>query len=368
MLASLWFNSKRLKLFFPALLAFLPTGVWAERLPVKTYTVADGLQRDHVSRVRQDSRGFLWFCTPEGISRFDGVGMTNFTAADGLPDRFVNDFLETKNGTIYIATGKGLARLNPRGASASKENPLFTVFLPDNARAEKIEILFEDRNNQAWVGTSDGLYRLMERGGQSALEAVRLGESLIETLYVNEIIEDRRGTLWVGTSGSGLFRLSPNGDVRHFTTADKLPDNSIASLLEDRDGQIWAGLRPGYGGGLCLLNAESDEKLVKKCYSHKDGLPADWIPDVLQTSDGKMWVATVAGLCLWQGEGTDMLCKTYTAKNDLCDGVSCLVEDKDGNLWTGSACGAKKIARYGFTTYAEADGLDHESINSIFEN
>jgi hypothetical protein len=42
----------------------------AERLPVKTYTAADGLLRDIVYRVRQDSRGFLWFCTQEGVRRF----------------------------------------------------------------------------------------------------------------------------------------------------------------------------------------------------------------------------------------------------------------------------------------------------------
>src|SRR5688572_22848682 len=70
----------------------------AERLPIKTYTVADGLLRDYITRIRQDSRGFLWFCTAEGISRFDGVGMTNFTTSDGLPNRTTNDFLETRSG------------------------------------------------------------------------------------------------------------------------------------------------------------------------------------------------------------------------------------------------------------------------------
>jgi ligand-binding sensor domain-containing protein len=71
---------------------------FAEHLPVKTYTVADGLLRDNVNTIKQDSRGFLWFATVEGISRFDGYAFTNFTTDDGLPNRHVNYFLETRNG------------------------------------------------------------------------------------------------------------------------------------------------------------------------------------------------------------------------------------------------------------------------------
>lgn len=73
----------------------------SERLPIKTYTVADGLLRDEVHKIKQDSRGFLWFCTAEGISRFDGYAFQNFTTDDGLPDRNVRDFLETKAGATF---------------------------------------------------------------------------------------------------------------------------------------------------------------------------------------------------------------------------------------------------------------------------
>jgi hypothetical protein len=176
----------------------------AERLPVKTYTVADGLPRDRVERIRQDSRGFLWFCTLEGISRFDGAGMTNFTVVDGLPDRLTNDFLETKSGKICIVTGKGSARLNPQGGRGSQENPFSTVFLPDNPKAGNIQALYEDANNQIWVGTSDGLYKLIDAGGQITFENAPLGEPLRtsggavaapspNTLSVSAILEDRHG-------------------------------------------------------------------------------------------------------------------------------------------------------------------------------
>ena len=85
----------------------------AEHLPVKTYTTADGLPRDSVTRIKQDSRGFIWMIVGDGISRFDGYTFTNYTTDDGLPDRRVNDLLETRSGVYWIATESGLCRFNP---------------------------------------------------------------------------------------------------------------------------------------------------------------------------------------------------------------------------------------------------------------
>ncbi|MEP6900448.1 MAG: two-component regulator propeller domain-containing protein [Actinomycetota bacterium] len=341
----------------------------AERLPVKTYTVADGLLRDTVTKIKQDSRGFLWFCTAEGISRFDGYAFTNFTNNDGLPDRHVNDFLETKSGAIYVATDGGLAKINPTGLSNSKDNPLFTVILPDNPKTKQINLLFEDENGTVWAGTSNGLYKL---NGQEELESVNLGKLLtdIEEISVNTIIKDRRGAMWIGTESSGLFRLLPGGEAERFTTENGLPDGHITSLLEDKNGRIWVGLSPHIDSGLCLLTREpnKNQKIVERFFTLKDGLPSSWITDLSEDGD-KFWIATTRGLCLWQGANSRSVCKTYTAKNDLCDyDIWTMTKDKDGNLWTGSKCGAKKWARYGFTSYSEADGTANPLVNSIFEN
>jgi ligand-binding sensor domain-containing protein len=96
----------RLLLVFYLLATALITSP-AEQLPIKTYTTADGLLRDEVNRIKQDSRGFLWFCTNDGLSRFDGYGFTNYTTDDGLPHRVVNDLLETRSGVLWIATNNG---------------------------------------------------------------------------------------------------------------------------------------------------------------------------------------------------------------------------------------------------------------------
>ncbi len=221
---------------------------------------------------------------------------------------------------------------------------------------------------------------MIETGDGVAFDLVALGEPLPgfggavfvpspNTLYINSILEDHRGTLWVATFGSGLSCLLPDGIVRRFhADTDGFGDNKITALLEDRDGRIWMGLRSDDEGGVCLLDAEASEKPVRKCYRTKDGLPANRIRDMLETSDGGVWLATSRGLCRWQGTGGESVCKTYTAKNDLCDEVFAIAENREGNLWTGSSCGAKKIARFGFTTYSEADGLDKTQVNSMFEN
>ena len=365
-------------LLFPILIVCLWVRVAnAEHLPVKTYTVSDGLLRDTVYKIKQDSGGFLWFCTAEGVSRFDGYSFTNFTVADGLPDGQVNDFLETKSGTIYLATDDGLARLapaqtwEPEIANREHQPPLFTVYRSQSPQARKIQVLFEDENGTIWAGTSAGLYRLNR---ENQLEAANLGASRAEAaqISVTAIIKDRGGAMWVGTEGSGLFRVRADGKVRQFIASDGLPGNLVASLLEDREGNLWAGMRLPATAGLVLLDpaaADAQTPIVRRSFSSADGLPVHWIGALYQAGDGRIWLGTTAGLCEWQGADAKSVCRTYTAANDLCDkDVWSVAEDKDGNLWTGSKCGAKKWARYGFTTYGEGDGIEAKLINSIFEN
>src|SRR5947207_195994 len=87
---------------------FIGGAVTADQIPIKRYTIADGLARDTVNCLVHDSHGFMWFCTPEGLSRFDGYGFTNYGMADGLPSRYVNHFFKTRAGQYLVATGVGL--------------------------------------------------------------------------------------------------------------------------------------------------------------------------------------------------------------------------------------------------------------------
>ena len=73
----------------------------------RNYTVNDGLISNSIRRIFQDSKGFLWIATWEGLSKYDGYKFTNFSTANGLSHNLVNDFYESSDGKLYVATNNG---------------------------------------------------------------------------------------------------------------------------------------------------------------------------------------------------------------------------------------------------------------------
>src|ERR1041385_2139004 len=93
------------------ILGVVPCLLRGELLPIRTYTTADGLASDHITCIVPDSRGFLWFCTPEGLSRFDGYHFVSYGSRDGLASNAVSRLIETRHGEYLIGTGRGVSRI-----------------------------------------------------------------------------------------------------------------------------------------------------------------------------------------------------------------------------------------------------------------
>src|SRR6056297_620594 len=84
--------------------------VQSQELTYKKYTIADGLPQTQVMDIYQDSKGFIWVITKNGISRFDGMKFINYTNKDGLPDRIVTGVIEDLNGTIWVISKSGISK------------------------------------------------------------------------------------------------------------------------------------------------------------------------------------------------------------------------------------------------------------------
>src|SRR6516225_3802796 len=98
-----------------ALLSILSPAIWAERLPMRLYTTEDGLWSDILNYMMRDSRGFIWFYTRDGLSRFDGYGFTNYRIGDNRSSQNFTYMYESRDGIFWIALGDGrLYRYDPR--------------------------------------------------------------------------------------------------------------------------------------------------------------------------------------------------------------------------------------------------------------
>ena len=336
-----------------AVLIVTPITLPAKRLPIKTYTTADGLARDHIRCIVQDSRGFLWFCTEEGLSRFDGYQFTTYRTEQGLPSNLITDFVEEHENVYWIATEGGVCRFDASGSGRSR----FHCYPLNGPRGiPGPSVLYLDSKGGIWCGTSTSYDGVFYRGpGEDSFRHVdlRMSDATITALLI-----DRAGTLWVG-SASGVYRRGPDGTTQSYTAADGLPNDYVMALREDRRGRLWVGTR----NGLAILDFQhcrAGGRPRMRTYTIRDGLPGSRIESLLETSDGTMWVGTNEGLAEHAPSSTDIReFQSYTLAQGLtARAIGAMAEDRDGNLWIGTfGSGLMKVARNGFTTYTDADGI-----------
>ncbi len=333
----------------------------AELPPFKVFTTEEGLAHDSVNKIVRDSRGFLWFCTAEGLSRFDGTRFTNFTQDQGLPHRNVFDLLETHDGTFLIATSAGVSVFDPKGKAyrwnviesrleqTANDAPLFQTFAPDVDDRQKrgVNSLAEDAAGTIWASTPTALYRLVSDGTTWKFEIV---EDFVKNRdSIQKLFIDSKGTMVAG-GAAGVYQASTDGTFR------RILDRGTAEIMEDRDGALWldSGTAP-IGLQVFSRGPDGDLSLIKR-YTKKDGLPGDAFFFALrQTVDGRIFVGMHDGLCEFVPDAKDGSPKFRQLSHEK---VTSFGEDTGGSLWIGTELfGAWRLAPNDFTIFGEADGF-----------
>ena len=327
----------------------LSASVRAERLPVRVYTIADGLPSTQIACDRRDSYGFIWFCTPEGLSRFDGYTFTNYGVEQGLPDRNVTDFLQTRGGVYWVGTARGVARFNPK---PSAKEPMFTVY--GSKETGPIDALLEDHQGTVWI-TAKGIFQLAHSNGDWSLR--RAGFDLPADAEPENLLDDHNGVLWITVYQKGIasiLRRSPDGTV-DIVRDDFFTSNRIIAIAEDLWGRIWLGTYKGLA--LTVAHPKVGSPLIEHVYTWEGG-PTHEIGALSRTSDGQLWVGSSGK---WRQVMRDDRGQVRFRLVRTVAGIH--VDDREGNLWFSN----RKTLRNGFVSYGLEDGLADEPIHSVFE-
>ncbi len=347
---------------------------FAERLSFKFYSTADGLANDNVNKIVPDSRGFLWFCTDEGLSRFDGYEFKNYTQEQGLPHRNVNDFLETSDGTYLIATSNGIAVFNPLGLpyrwniiderleQTGDAPPIFKTYYPpdvfQNNLSKIITSLAEDASGNIYAGAHQALFRFVRKGADWEFQRVEIPESNGRPINFNYLRRDSKKNIWVAAA-TALYWIPRSGEMV------KLSEPGVNTVYEDRTGKIWVDSGGhDYGIRVFVYENEAAPPVLTKTYTVEDGLPVNSFTAALaETGDGRLFVVSEGRLLEFLPDAKKNEPKFKIFDNRVGNGVV----DKSGNIWFSvPGEGAAKYTPDSFTVYDERDGVPKSLIRSIF--
>ncbi|HYC58933.1 MAG TPA: two-component regulator propeller domain-containing protein [Thermoanaerobaculia bacterium] len=294
-------------------------------------TLTDTIGADRIGAMFRDRAGVMWVGTwGEGIARHDprtrAFRALRFSPSkgDGLTHAAAVRALEMRDGTIWVGTnGNGVDVLD-------RDLRRITSFRPDLFGDGAITCLAEGDDGTRWVATLDGSLHRIKSGATpfDRVPADRLPGGPIRTIAFT-----RDGLLWAGAA-EGMVRVDPRTlETRVYKQWPGAGSSSpaIESIVAAADGSLWVGS----DNGLYSFDPHRETSVrIAKDPSRAEGLPENWVPDLLIARDGRLWVGTAAGACVlthWDGQ---------TARFErIVPGTpspaESLIEDEAGHMWIG---------------------------------
>jgi ligand-binding sensor domain-containing protein/signal transduction histidine kinase len=339
------------------LAVLLPALSHAQQLPIRYYTVADGLAEDRVNGIVADSRGYVWIATSGGLSRFDGYRIKTYGVEDGLPYRTVTALLETPSGAYLVGASHGLCRLENRGHLP------FTAY-PLEGQAPSVEAFLMEPSGRILIGSTAGLF---EASGGTSFRRLPLNETVGN--HIEALARDHDGNLWISTE-IALVVLTPKGASAIFRPGRGLPAHvgHAAAMLEQPPGRMWVATNLGV---VLFVRADNGEWSFNRLLTKADGLVGNDIAAMETDSEGRLWLGTSAGISTFAPEGPlPPPFENFTMARGLSGPlITALARDSAGNMWAGTEnAGVMRIARQGFVTYHAGNGLKTERIAQVLED
>ena len=346
-------------------------------------TTEQGLSDLRIEAILQDSAGFIWFGTSNGLNRYDGTTIVAYRNDPANPrslsGNFITDLHEDRAGTIWVGTRSGLNAFDRRTEQFTRYR-----HRPDDPRSlsnNLVQSIYEDRSGVLWLGTLDGLNRFDRASGTfTHYRHDPANPRSISNNGVRKIDEDQSGALWIGTLG-GLNRFDrASGTFTHYrhdpANPRSLSHDVIWDIYRDRSGILWVGTD---GGGLDRYDPASDSFIH---YRHSPADPAslsdDRIDCIFEDSSGALWVGTFpGGLSVLDPARRTFTVSRYDQARPAglsSNTVTDIIEDRSGLIWIGTAGGAHLYnpRQQAFTIYRhdpqDANTLASNSVSAVYED
>ncbi|NLR77144.1 hybrid sensor histidine kinase/response regulator transcription factor [Chitinophaga eiseniae] len=305
------------------------------------------LQFDDVNRFVEDRSGNIWIGTNGGgLICFDRKNNTfkqylhEPNNSNSLSNNVIVSLWIDHDNTLWVGTYLGgLNSFDGRKFTHYRHNDNDSSSLADDIVWE----IFEDREQRLWIGTLGGGLDRFDRTANRFIHYKSGGGAN----YVSAIMQEKKGDLWIGTSG-GITVLGKNKALatlyKHTNKKNSLSDDGIFSLLEDSKGRIWVGTREG----LNLFNRQTGEF---QAFTVSDGLPDNMILNILEDSHQTLWISTPNGLCnVIPGQNNGAITFSvisYDATNNLQDrefNENAALRTRNGELIFGGPSGFNIIS------------------------
>jgi len=302
----------------------------------KNLSVKDGLSRNWVKCIYQDSYGFLWFGTEDGLNKYDGytfkIYKHNSSYKNSLNHNNINLIYEDCEGTLWVGTHLGLNKyirdkdeFIPIDAIQTYVDCAYEfktghqligtpvglfIFNPQGLTAKQlthdmyVTDIFMDNNNNCWLATIEGL--LLVDTSDYSFHTIKLPGNKMNTVY--KILQDSNDKIWVGTSNRGLMLMeyTDGNPTKPFfyhykpdpSSKQSVSQGAIYSLLEDNNKNLWIGTENG-GLNVIDLNNFNKNNCTFHYFTHNpndlSSISNNSIHDIYMDNQNTIWLGVYNG-------------------------------------------------------------------------
>lgn len=388
-------------------------------LNFKYYKVEDGLSSNTVYAVLQDSRGFMWFGTENGLNRFDGYTFVSYRNIPRNENSLINNYVyflvEDDNQSLWIGTERGVCTLDLRNNQfhpfalqtekgiqvSGRIQNLFSdngkiwiasarqgVFLYENERLflhtfnefrtnpdESIWVtsIYKDKDNTIWASvdnTQHQIYRFDRESRQFIPGFPDMPFNEQKELRAYSMLEDTFGTLWFGTWTNGLIAVDKNKGIiteRHVYTPDKERILHIHQLTEYDPSTILIGSN----GGLTSFKLSPIAGNRPEQHFREPKLSNCFVYPIYKDNEGGLWIGTYYGGINYASPNRNYFTGyTHSRFENSVTGnvVSSFCEDPSGNIWIGTEDGGLNemdVKTGKFRAYSYKDETNSLSFDNV---